>query len=309
MAKQKAKGKELAKEPAKTTKEPAKRIVREKLKSVDYTNVKQSSTATNSSPKHPHPDMLITIAETDQDKATLATDIDKRSMMSNNRADKGKDFFSSLTNRTGVLGIVPSVVRRLGLDKKGKQGYEEQEDQEEEEDYDRNYGHMSYDVARRSAFDSKREEGNPGNIQLRKTGRGQLEGNVLRELEEKVRKLEAKGRMSKKDRMAQSLYIKPQTDGNLNLSGEHEHEHQEPPSNDSSFVDEAHKAPSGDNSMTQQCLICFDTQPDAVFMDCGHGGKRIFVRIEVILFLGVCYECAVEIWKAAGECYLCRNVR
>ena len=26
-------------------------------------------------------------------------------------------------------------------------------------------------------------------------------------------------------------------------------------------------------------------------------------------FLGVCYECAVDVWKAASECYLCRNVR
>ena len=29
-------------------------------------------------------------------------------------------------------------------------------------------------------------------------------------------------------------------------------------------------------------------------MDCGHGG--------------ICYECAVEIWKKNNECYLCRNV-
>ncbi|KAL4468363.1 hypothetical protein ABPG72_012257 [Tetrahymena utriculariae] len=40
------------------------------------------------------------------------------------------------------------------------------------------------------------------------------------------------------------------------------------------------------------CLVCFDKQPDSVFMDCGHGG--------------VCYECSLEIWKKTGECYLCR---
>ena len=28
-------------------------------------------------------------------------------------------------------------------------------------------------------------------------------------------------------------------------------------------------------------------------MDCGHGG--------------VCYECAMEIWKASNECHLCRE--
>jgi len=41
------------------------------------------------------------------------------------------------------------------------------------------------------------------------------------------------------------------------------------------------------------CLICFDKQPDAVFMECGHGG--------------VCYECSLEVWKATNECYLCRK--
>ncbi len=29
-------------------------------------------------------------------------------------------------------------------------------------------------------------------------------------------------------------------------------------------------------------------------MDCGHGGT--------------CYECALELWKTSGECYLCRNL-
>jgi len=208
--------------------------------------------------------MLITIAETDQDKATLATDIDKRTMSNNNRADKGRDFFSSLTNRTGVLGIVPSVVRRLGLEWKGnKGGYEEQEDVDDE--HGGNYGHMSYDVARqanRSAIDSKREEGNPANIQLRTTGRGQLEGNVLRELEEKVRSLEAR-------RMAKSLYINPQSNGNMNLSV-CDAEHQDLPSADSSFVEDANKEKG-------ECLICFDNKPDAVFMDCGHGGMIIIL--------------------------------
>jgi len=40
-------------------------------------------------------------------------------------------------------------------------------------------------------------------------------------------------------------------------------------------------------------LICFDNEPDAVIMECGHGG--------------VCYECSLEIWKSTGECYLCRE--
>lgn len=51
------------------------------------------------------------------------------------------------------------------------------------------------------------------------------------------------------------------------------------------------------NSMVNKsavcCLVCFDKPPDAVFMECGHGG--------------ICYDCSLELWKATGECYLCRN--
>jgi hypothetical protein len=41
------------------------------------------------------------------------------------------------------------------------------------------------------------------------------------------------------------------------------------------------------------CLVCFDKTPDAVFMECGHGG--------------ICYDCSLEVWKATNECFLCRN--
>lgn len=32
--------------------------------------------------------------------------------------------------------------------------------------------------------------------------------------------------------------------------------------------------PAGEVSAVQNCLICFDNGPDAVFMECGHGGKN-----------------------------------
>lgn len=41
------------------------------------------------------------------------------------------------------------------------------------------------------------------------------------------------------------------------------------------------------------CKICFGMEPDAIFMDCGHGG--------------VCYECSLDVWKTTEECYLCRK--
>lgn len=49
------------------------------------------------------------------------------------------------------------------------------------------------------------------------------------------------------------------------------------------------------NKSVVNCLVCFDKPPDAVFMECGHGG--------------VCYECSLEVWKNTGECFLCRKVR
>ena len=39
-------------------------------------------------------------------------------------------------------------------------------------------------------------------------------------------------------------------------------------------------------------MICYYEDKDAIFMDCGYGG--------------VCYECALEIWKTSNECHLCR---
>lgn len=41
-------------------------------------------------------------------------------------------------------------------------------------------------------------------------------------------------------------------------------------------------------------MVCFDKQPDSVFMECGHGG--------------LCYECSLDVWRTSNECYLCRNV-
>ena len=43
----------------------------------------------------------------------------------------------------------------------------------------------------------------------------------------------------------------------------------------------------------QACMICFDDFPDAVIMNCGHGG--------------ICYKCALESWKKSKECFMCRG--
>jgi hypothetical protein len=42
------------------------------------------------------------------------------------------------------------------------------------------------------------------------------------------------------------------------------------------------------------CEVCFANPPDSVYMPCGHGG--------------MCYDCAIDIWKSSDDCYLCREV-
>ena len=45
---------------------------------------------------------------------------------------------------------------------------------------------------------------------------------------------------------------------------------------------------------TKECCICFDQKPDAVIMDCGHGG--------------ICYECGKHLLASDPHvCHLCRE--
>lgn len=74
---------------------------------------------------------------------------------------------------------------------------------------------------------------------------------------------------------------------------------------------EATKVSSRSVSLNQSilnCLICYDKPPDAVIMECGHGGEKNKIIKKNTFFLGLCYECSIDIWKKNGECYLCRQV-
>ncbi|CAD8056695.1 unnamed protein product [Paramecium sonneborni] len=46
-------------------------------------------------------------------------------------------------------------------------------------------------------------------------------------------------------------------------------------------------------SSFNSCCVCYENDSDALFMQCGHGG--------------VCYHCALDMWKNKDECYLCRK--
>lgn len=64
------------------------------------------------------------------------------------------------------------------------------------------------------------------------------------------------------------------------------------------------KSPEVSQTQETKCLVCFDKEPDAVFMECGHGGNHHFIFNTP----GVCYDCSLEVWKTTNECYLCRDV-
>ena len=48
-----------------------------------------------------------------------------------------------------------------------------------------------------------------------------------------------------------------------------------------------------ENESAFLCNICFCKEPDAIFMECGHGG--------------LCMSCAYDIWNVSDECFLCRE--
>ena len=53
------------------------------------------------------------------------------------------------------------------------------------------------------------------------------------------------------------------------------------------------EAPSESKSETSVCALCFDQSPNAVLMECGHGG--------------ICYRCGIRLVKLKEKCPLCRE--
>ena len=55
-----------------------------------------------------------------------------------------------------------------------------------------------------------------------------------------------------------------------------------------------HKAKHDNSEEEKLCYLCFDSPPNAVLMNCRHGG--------------ICYECAIALVKKKNECMECRSV-
>ena len=63
----------------------------------------------------------------------------------------------------------------------------------------------------------------------------------------------------------------------------------------STYFQAADEACCGEEQIVDdpQCKLCYSQDSDAVLMDCGHGG--------------LCFECAVQIFRRQGQCCFCRS--
>jgi len=63
---------------------------------------------------------------------------------------------------------------------------------------------------------------------------------------------------------------------------------------DMDILDMITKRPARKNNENDNlCYICVSKAPNAIVMDCGHGG--------------MCYECAIESWRKGNKCVMCRQ--
>ena len=76
----------------------------------------------------------------------------------------------------------------------------------------------------------------------------------------------------------------------------HHHDHSHKKSSDGNLPKPTEPKDTGDDTTSEEnlCGVCFAQPADSVYMPCGHGG--------------ICYDCAIDIWKTSDECYLCRKV-
>ena len=92
--------------------------------------------------------------------------------------------------------------------------------------------------------------------------------------------------------------------------------------------DKIQALPQEDLNQPQICIICMESPSDAVYYDCGHGGKSKSFKfryllwkncysLKIILILyslfnhnypGICFNCSIEVLRKGGACHLCRKV-
>jgi len=273
---------------------------------------------------------LLTVPETDAERTRTNIDNSSNTSRFGLRTDKGKDLLLSMTDRNGVSGIIPSGLITSKTDRfynSAREGHH----MERDKDYSPLTSNDSYLLAQISkdtdgqfsAF--RKNDKNPDMFRNSPTfnlpttdasphlrnpdisplanmdvsplkipdRRGDEEGLELPTFNKNHRRINSMQNISANKMFSLFEAIEsPKVRDSVRIE-----------------FDPPIISPKSDASQAVQCLICFDNPPDAVFMECGHGGNLFEREPLIYIFLGVCYECSLEIWKATNECYLCRNVR
>ena len=266
------KDKNAKKEPSKAVEKPSKR----RQNSLDYSKMKnsQSHNTTNLN--------LLTVHETEADK-TKTTIMDNWNNTSRFglRADKGKDFLSGITDRTGVSGIIPSGIITSKTDR-----YNLGMDGNDNKDYSPLTSNDSYilppiskdtDVPFKPNRQRKGEDKDGKSQQIDLSMAASPDVSPLGPTEAmedstEIREIKVHRRVQSMQDISpvQILSLReaiesPKMQGSARIQ-----------------IPEAMISPKSDASGGVQCLICFDNQPDAVFMECGHGGNCIKLTIRLI---------------------------
>jgi len=251
--------------------------------SVDYLKLKNSQLQNTTNLN------LLTVQETEADRSkTTITDNWTNTSRFGLRADKGKDYFASITDRTGVSGIIPSGIITSKTDRYHHTGADNND-----RDYSPLTSNDSYllppiskdtEAPFRPQRNTKRRES-----KTKPSQDTQANTPDASPMEVPIRRIGSMEFPSFQHRRTHSMqHMSPLQMMSLSEAlGS-------PKVKESARIEVPEIiSPKSDASQSTQCLICFDNAPDAVFMECGHGG--------------VCYECSLEIWKSTNECYLCRN--
>lgn len=251
--------------------EKTKKLNRRRQNSLDYQRIKANATGLSTTNIN-----LLTVPETEGER-TKTADWDNTSRFGL-RPDKGKDFFANLTDRTGVSGIIPSGIMTSKTDRFQTGGM----DTLENKDYSPLTSNDSYILPSKDTeapLRPYRPRDKHQDKLMKDKSPGLSTANTpdispLGIMESPLEIEESQITISRMHRRVQSMQDVSPTQV-ISLS-----EALESPKVKESARGSARgenqapiKSPTSDSSAAVQCLICFDNAPDAVFMECGHGGK------------------------------------
>jgi len=235
---------------------------------LDYQRIKANATGLSTTNIN-----LLTVPETEGER-TKMTDWNNTSRFGL-RTDKGKDFFANLTDRTGVSGIIPSGIMTSKTDRFVNGGM----DALENKDYSPLTSNDSYMLPPISKDTEAPLRPYRGNKNADNFMRDKSPGLTAADTPDisplgiigNTDEIEASQiTISKMHRRVQSMQDVSPTQV-ISLSEALESPRVKESAREPNVA--PIKSPTSDSSAAVQCLICFDNAPDAVFMECGHGGK------------------------------------